>query len=141
MTALGLKPDADVNEAIVKVVEMTAPGAFVAKADHDKVVDELFRLKAKVRVAELKAQGKIAPSSEVWAEKLAIENPVAFEAFFAKGPRVTALGEQPPTVLSEEPKSEMPKLGAVAVTMGVTEEEYAKEVAHERKLQFATEGR
>ena len=60
---------------------------------------------------------------------------------FAKGPRITALGTPPPAVLQEEEEPKAPQLSAIAVTMGVTEEEYQKEVAEERKARHAAEGR
>jgi hypothetical protein len=134
MTALGLKPEATPDEAIATVVKMTAPDAFVARKDHDELVSKYAKLEAQVTVDDMVAHGKIAPANRDWALKQAVENPAGFKIAFPKdAPRVTALGTEPPPILTEEIKEEI-RLSPVAVALGITAEEYAKELAAERAL-------
>lgn len=135
LTALGCKAEATEDEAVAAAVLMTAPDAFVARSEHDKVAKELSELKSATRVDELISSGRIAPANKEWALRTAISNPAGFESMFGKDknpPRVTALSVQPPPILNEEVEVKEGELSEIAKKLGVDPKIYAQVVAEEK---------
>lgn len=126
-TALGLPESASESEVVGKVVAMSAPGAFVSKAEHDRVAGELADMKASEKVRGALASGKLTPAMEPWALGLAKANPAAFDAFIEHAPKQVPL----PSSGTVKPDTTAPKTDTlseearfVMSRMGVNEEEY-----------------
>ena len=139
LTALELKPEASADEAIAKLIQLTYPGAFVAKAEHDKTVEELKDLRAHNRVREASAAGKLEPHNVAWALKLAKDNPEAFAAFIEHAPvgsKVPLVGTINAPNTSTNAKDSVDGLSErerdVIQRMGVTPEQYLETKRAER---------
>jgi Mu-like prophage I protein len=143
-TALGLPEDSPEDQVVAAVLAMMAPGAFVAKAEHDAVVEKLANFEAGERVRNAKARGKITPAMEAWAQEFAKRDPKSFDSYIAQAPvQVPLPGSGVPVPTVEPPK---PATGAgmsedelfVARRSGQTPEEFAKSKAemeaYERRI-------
>lgn len=126
-TALGVPESASEAEVIGKVIGMSAPGAFVAKAEHDRVVSEFSGMKADGKVAAALASGKLTPAMEPWAKEFARTSPDAFDAFLASAPQQVPVGAPvPPMELSGKSKTLTAEESIVARAMGLTGDEFLK---------------
>lgn len=84
--ALGVPESASETDVIVKAMSISAPGAFVPKAEHDVVVTELAGVKASEKVRGAMAAGKVTPAMQEWALGFAKSDPASFDAFVAHAP-------------------------------------------------------
>lgn len=125
--AAGLPESASENELIGKIISIQAPGAFVAKADHDKVAEELHAIKVDHVVASALAEGKITPAGEAWARARAMESLAGFAAYLEGAPKQVPLGaKQPEITPAGKRKTLTLEQSIVARSRGLSEEDFLK---------------
>lgn len=95
LSALSLGAEASENEAIGRILAFK--GTTVPREEHDRVVKELSAEKAERLVRKYQDEGKVVPSNEAWARRVALSSSEEFERIMADYPvQRPALGAPPP---------------------------------------------
>lgn len=128
LTVLGMTETATEAEIVGKVMGICAPGAFIPKAEHDKVVDELAGIRADAKVDAALAAGKLTLPMEAWARAHAKANPEGFDSLLANLPQqvpTPASGVEMPNLTSTaRGRTLSPEQVAAVRQFGLTPEEF-----------------
>lgn len=145
LQVLSMSSESTAEQVLAKAVALTAPGLTVSVEEHTKTVSELKKLRAQIKVGEMKSAGKITPAHEKWALELAENHPEAFDAFFKSAQVQIPITPAPIVLSTDVTVPDASKEDDVAVFVrgrfGVTVEERLAVVKDEEHQRAVWEGR